>query len=166
MSDAREPEVNLILFLTCLNASKFVLLRVFSLMETICLNICSKPSFKSAKSPLPVDVRATKWSLLSSHLSTTLVPQKWEILCNAPSTENPWKLLITTNALELIYMYPVILIAGIIGKANRSLGFIRKILSKCPENVKQQAYLALVRPQLEYMDGPVRMGSAHSCKNR
>ena len=40
----------------------------------------------------------------------------------------------------------------IIGKANRSLGFIRKNLSKCPENVKQQAYLALVRPQLEYMD--------------
>ena len=41
-------------------------------------------------------------------------------------------------------------IAGIIGKANRSLGFIRRNLNKCPENVKEQAYLALVRPQLEY----------------
>ena len=41
-------------------------------------------------------------------------------------------------------------IAGIIGKANRSLGFIRRKLNKCPENVKEQAYLALVRPQLEY----------------
>ena len=60
-------------------------------------------SFKSAKSPLPVDVHGSKWSLLSSHLSTILVPKKWEILCNAPSTENPWKLLITTNTLELRY---------------------------------------------------------------
>ena len=41
-------------------------------------------------------------------------------------------------------------IAGIIDKANRSLGFIRRSLNKCPENVKEQAYLALVRPQLEY----------------
>ena len=40
-------------------------------------------------------------------------------------------------------------IAGIIGTANRSLGFIRRNLNKCPENVKEQAYLALVRPQLE-----------------
>ena len=40
--------------------------------------------------------------------------------------------------------------AGIIGKANRSLSFIRRDLNKCPENVKERAYLALVRPQLEY----------------
>ena len=40
-------------------------------------------------------------------------------------------------------------IAGIIDKANRPLGLIRRSLNKCPENVKEQAYLALVRPQLE-----------------
>ena len=34
--------------------------------------------------------------------------------------------------------------------ANRSLGFIRRSLNKFPENIKEQAYLALVRPQLEY----------------
>ena len=28
----------------------------------------------------------------------------------------------------------------------------KKKLSKCPENVKEQAYLTLVRPQLEYVD--------------
>ena len=33
----------------------------------------------------------------------SLFQKKWEILCNAPSTENPWKLLITTNTLELRY---------------------------------------------------------------
>ena len=33
-------------------------------------------------------------------------------------------------------------IAGMIGKANRSVGFKRRNL----ENVKEQAYLALVRP--------------------
>ena len=37
-------------------------------------------------------------------------------------------------------------IAGMIGKANRSVGFKRRNLNKCPENVKEQAYLALVRP--------------------
>ena len=41
-------------------------------------------------------------------------------------------------------------IVGIIGTANRSLGFIRRNQNKFPENVKEQAYLALVRPQLEY----------------
>ena len=88
-------------------ASKLVLLRVFSLIETICQKICSKSSLKSAKSPLPVDARPSKWSLLfRHHQSTIVVPKKWEILCNAPSTENPWKLLITTNSLEL--SYPVI----------------------------------------------------------
>ena len=37
-------------------------------------------------------------------------------------------------------------IAGMIGKANRSVGFKRGNLNKCLENVKEQAYLALVRP--------------------
>ena len=40
-------------------------------------------------------------------------------------------------------------IANIIGKANRALGFIRRNLYSCPENVKSQAYLILVRPCLE-----------------
>ncbi len=35
-------------------------------------------------------------------------------------------------------------------KANRSLGFLRRNLSRCSRDVKIQAYLALVRPQLEY----------------
>ena len=35
-------------------------------------------------------------------------------------------------------------IAGIIDKANRFLGFIRRNLTKCPENVKEEAYLALL----------------------
>ena len=40
-------------------------------------------------------------------------------------------------------------IENIIGKANRSLGFIRRNLYSCPESVKSQAYLTLVRPCLE-----------------
>ena len=36
--------------------------------------------------------------------------------------------------------------------ATRSLSVIRKNLIKCPENVKKQAYLTFVRPQLEYVD--------------
>ena len=41
-------------------------------------------------------------------------------------------------------------IENTIGKANRPLGFIRRNLYSCPENVKSQANLTLVRPCLEY----------------
>ena len=41
-------------------------------------------------------------------------------------------------------------IQKIIGKANRSLGFLRRNLGKCPTNIKRHAYLGLVRPHLEY----------------
>ena len=41
-------------------------------------------------------------------------------------------------------------IENIIGKANRSLGFIRRSLYFYPEGVKIEAYLTLVRPCLEY----------------
>jgi len=47
----------------CLNATIFVWLSVFTLIETICPQICSKSPLKSAKSPLPVDVRRSKTSL-------------------------------------------------------------------------------------------------------
>ena len=38
----------------------------------------------------------------------------------------------------------------ITAKANRSLGFLRRNLSKCPEIVKEQAYQALVHPHIKY----------------
>ena len=41
-------------------------------------------------------------------------------------------------------------IENIKGKANWSLGFITRNLHSCPENVKSQAYITLVRPCLEY----------------
>ena len=41
-------------------------------------------------------------------------------------------------------------IENIIGKANRSLGFIRRSLYFYPEGVKIEAYLTLIRPCLEY----------------
>ena len=47
-------------FLICLGTTKFVLLSVFTLKETICLKICSKSRLKSAQSSLSVDVRRSK----------------------------------------------------------------------------------------------------------
>ena len=41
-------------------------------------------------------------------------------------------------------------ISAITGKGNRALGFIRRNLHNCPEEVKRQAYYSLVRPHLEY----------------
>ena len=38
--------------------------RAFSLMETICPKICSKSSLKIPKSPIPVDMRPSKSTLL------------------------------------------------------------------------------------------------------
>ena len=63
LRDARQPEVSLFSLLICLDATKFVLLAVFTLIETICPNICSKSRLKIAKSQLPVYVRRSKTSL-------------------------------------------------------------------------------------------------------
>lgn len=41
-------------------------------------------------------------------------------------------------------------ICKITGKANQSLGFVRRNFSRCPQLVKKQAVCALVRPHLEY----------------
>ena len=59
MSTGRKPFSILI----CLNAAKFVLLSVFTLIETICPNISSKSRLKSAESP----------PLGGMHLSKTLL---------------------------------------------------------------------------------------------
>ena len=37
-----------------------------------------------------------------------------------------------------------------ISKANKVLGFLRINISKCPQDIKEKAYLTLVRPHLEY----------------
>ena len=41
-------------------------------------------------------------------------------------------------------------IQSICNKANKSLNFLRRNLSKCSINVKENAYLTIVRPLLEY----------------
>ena len=50
--------------LISLDATVFLLPSVLILIETICPKICSKSWLKSAKRPLPVDVRRSKTSLL------------------------------------------------------------------------------------------------------
>ena len=57
LRDTRQPEVSLFSLLICLDATKFVLLAVFTLIETFCPKSSSKSWLKSAKSPLPVYVR-------------------------------------------------------------------------------------------------------------
>lgn len=41
-------------------------------------------------------------------------------------------------------------ISKVTSKANKSLGFIRRNLNKCPRDIKEQAYKTLIRPHLEY----------------
>ena len=41
-------------------------------------------------------------------------------------------------------------VSNICTKANRTLGFLRRNLSACPQDVKGSAYKGLVRPVLEY----------------
>ena len=41
-------------------------------------------------------------------------------------------------------------ISNICTKANRTLGFLRRTLYSCPQNVKEAAYKGMVRPILEY----------------
>ena len=42
-------------------------------------------------------------------------------------------------------------VSNICTKANRTLGFLRRNLSACPQDVKESAYKGLVRPVLEYV---------------
>jgi hypothetical protein len=37
-----------------------------------------------------------------------------------------------------------------ISKANKVLGFLRRNIGKCPQDINEKAYLTLVRPHLEY----------------
>ena len=41
-------------------------------------------------------------------------------------------------------------VSNICTKANRTLGFLRRTLFSCPQNVKEAAYKGMVRPVLEY----------------
>ena len=41
-------------------------------------------------------------------------------------------------------------VSNIFIKANRTLGFLRRNLSSCPQDVKEMAYKGLVQPVLEY----------------
>ena len=41
-------------------------------------------------------------------------------------------------------------ISNICTKANRTLGFLRRTLFSCPQNMKEAAYKSMVRPILEY----------------
>ena len=50
--------------LKLIDATKFVLLSLFLIIKTICLNIWAKVPLKNEKSPLPVDVCPSKTTLL------------------------------------------------------------------------------------------------------
>ena len=72
LSDARQSEVSFFSLLICLDATKFVLLSVFTLIEMICPRSCSKSQPKGTKSLLPVDVRRSKRRCLNSLLWSTV----------------------------------------------------------------------------------------------
>ena len=88
--------------LISLDATIFVLLSVLTLIETICPKIWFKLRLKSAKSPLPVDVRRSKTSLLklpnSKSRITLLCPRpRITLKIWVPSyvvTENPFATVI------------------------------------------------------------------------
>ena len=73
--------------LICLDATKFVLLSVFTLIETMCPIISSKSRPRSAKSQLPVDVRRSKTSLLK-------LPKFWQ--------ENAIVIVYSTTGLSVV----------------------------------------------------------------
>ena len=71
LDDARQPEVRLLI---SLDATKFVLLSVFTRIQTIWTKIWASSPPKNAKRPLQDDVRGAKTSLLK--LSSVLSVHK------------------------------------------------------------------------------------------
>ena len=61
--------------------------------------------------------------------------------------------------MEYIYI-----VSNVCIKANRTLGFLRRNLYACPQEVKEAAYKGLVSPVLEY-SGSVRDPSAVGLQN-
>ena len=88
LRNARQPKVSFFSLLICLDATKFVLLGVFTLIETICYKICLRP--KIAKSPLPVDLRYRVFS--HDVAAAILVSQNSEMAAMLVSQTNPWEL--------------------------------------------------------------------------
>ena len=41
-------------------------------------------------------------------------------------------------------------ISNITAKVNRTIGFLRRIIQACPKEVKEAAYITLVRPSIKY----------------
>ena len=70
--------------IVCLDGTKFVLLSVFTLIETIWPKMWAKPLSKNAKSPLPVDV---------CHLKTSLLKKPWSGLSVSLVLINQFRLL-------------------------------------------------------------------------
>jgi hypothetical protein len=60
-------------------------------------------------------------------------------------TSNPYIGAELTNTMSWDKQVPKVATKG-----NKALGFIRRNVGSCPEEVKKQAYLAPVRPHLEY----------------
>jgi hypothetical protein len=66
------------------------------------------------------------------------------------------------HQLETVHPYPYlgvelsedlgleIHINKVTSKANRTLGFLRRNIYRCPQDIKKQAYKSLIRPHLEY----------------
>ena len=135
----------------CLHASKFVLLRVFSVIETIfpknlvkiITQECKKSTsgWRASLKMVAAFQIINQQSLFQKNGKYCSMHHPRRTLGSCRSTQIPWSWAI---------QWPKLL--GLWQKANRSLGVIRRNLSKCPENVKEQAYLTLVRPQLEYVD--------------
>ena len=71
--------------LMSLDATIFVLPSVFILIETICPKFCSKPRLKSAKSPLPFNMRRSNTSLLK--LPIGIIGQPWHSPFNSLSPD-------------------------------------------------------------------------------
>ena len=74
LSDAPNTRSVLFSLLICLDATKFVLPSVFTLTERIYAINCSNSGLKSAKSPLPVDLRRSITSLLKIPNGNKLCP--------------------------------------------------------------------------------------------
>jgi hypothetical protein len=137
---------------------KFAYLQMIACYQILYFAISTKDDCKRLQQDLDKMVNWTKtWQMIFNPLKcyvlkiTKKKKKTVDFDCNINGqtletvTSNPYLGAELTNTMSWDKQ-----VQKVVAKGNKALGFVHRNVGSCPEEVKKQAYLALVRPHLEY----------------